>query len=119
MFNYTPSDTLKVVFLQQNTLLSFINIHEKCVLYRLKIFISTIHWCCQQNIIYSVNYFRICISESFMRPCFFLPPFNRLEIHSPILPQVSSLILRLRLNRLSRLNRQNRLNKLIRLNTLN
>ena len=55
---------------QQNILLLFFNIHEKYVLYQTKKIISTIHWCCQQNI-YSVKFFGICISKSFMRPRFF------------------------------------------------
>ena len=48
---------------------------EKCVLYQLNYFISTIHWCCQNNIIHSVEYNRICISKSFMRPHFFCSSF--------------------------------------------
>ena len=58
-------------FFWQNNLLLFFNIHEKCVLYQFKKFIITIHWCRQQNIIYSVKYFRIGNCKSFMRPRFF------------------------------------------------
>ena len=62
-------------FFWQNNLILFFNIHEKCVLYQFKKIFSPIHWCCQQNIIYFLKYFRICISKSFMRPQFFWPPF--------------------------------------------
>ena len=50
--------------------------HEKCALYQFKIFISTVHWCCPNNIFHSVKYLRICISKSFMRPRFFCSPFR-------------------------------------------
>ena len=70
VFNGAPSDTLKVSF-GEIIYYFFFNIHEKCVLYQFKNFISTIHWCCQKIWFISVKYFKISISKSFMRPHFF------------------------------------------------
>ena len=78
VFNREPSHSLKVFsssFFRQNILLFFFNVHEKCVLYQFKYFISTIHRCCHKILFISVMNIRICISKSFMRSRFLLPPF--------------------------------------------
>ena len=51
----------------------FLDIHDKCVFYQLKILIQQYTDVVQKILFISVRYFKICITKSFMWPCFLLP----------------------------------------------
>ena len=56
MFNRAPSNTIKKN--RQNCVLFFSNMHEKSLLYQFKIFITKMHRCCQEKVIYSVTHLK-------------------------------------------------------------
>ena len=73
LFNRAPWDTIFFIFyfyfFSCKNIYYFFNIYEKCLLYPFKIFLLTIHWCCQETIFHCKS-----ISKSFIRPRFFTHP---------------------------------------------
>ena len=70
VFNWTPSDTLKVFVRQKLFIINFQHPRKPCFVSIQKIF-QQYPDVVNKIFFYSVKYFRICISKSFMRPCFF------------------------------------------------